>query len=446
MRERPRTEHGTAGRRRRGAAVASTLASAFLLSCLGAVPASAAPATTAIDRSDQFWLDSDYGVQEAWKTTKGEGAVIAVMDTGIGKGPKDFSGVTDGTDVSGAGSPDGRTPLGPKEERNHGSWVASLAAGRGDGTSSGLTGVAPEATLLSVSIGLGGSGSTIPIDQQVADGIHWAVDNGADVINMSFGSNTKEWSPLWDEAFQYAFDNDVVIVAAAGNRGSGSEQVGAPATIPGVLVVGGVDRDHKVSGGASTEGITIGVSATSEELTGVSADGSHVEWNGTSGASPIVAGMVALLRSAYPDMDANNIINRLIKTAHPTKYQGDEIPSSDYGYGLANVGDAINADVASVDANPMGSLEEWITVNRRADAGDVEAPTDTSKVTVLPPVTEQASHANPLLPTPTTLRWVSIPAAFLLGTGTLIALGITGFRRSARRLRESEHHSSWSQR
>lgn len=412
---------------RRGFAVVAA-AGTFLM--LGAAPAQA----DTNHRSLQYWLDSGYGVQEAWQTTKGDGVVIAVMDTGIGKGPKDFSGVVGGTDMSGVGSDDGRTPLGAEEEKNHGSWVASLAAGRGDD----LQGVAPAADLLAISVGFPSSGSTVSFVDQVAEGIHWAVDNGADVINMSFTTNTKDWDPSWDEAFQYAYENDVIIVAAAGNRGSGTEMVGAPSTIPGVLTVAGVDRNTKVSEGASTEGITIGVSAPSEELTGVSANGEHVMWAGTSGASPIVAGMVALLRSAYPDMDANNIINRLIKTAHPTEYQGDEIPSSDYGYGLANVGDAINKDVPTVDANPMGSLEEWIKVNRRAEAGDVEAPTDTSKVKALPPVEEASSQENPFLPTSTTLRFVSVPAAFVLGAGTLIALGILAFRRDARRVKENE--------
>ena len=72
--------------------------------------------------------------------------------------------------------------------------------------------------------------------------IVWAVDHGAKVINLSFTTNTLEWDQSWDEAFLYAFRHDVVVVVAAGNRGSGTTMVGAPATIPGVLTVGGVDQ------------------------------------------------------------------------------------------------------------------------------------------------------------------------------------------------------------
>ena len=89
---------------------------------------------------------------------------------------------------------------------------------------------------------------------------------------MSLTTNVPDWPESWDDAFLYAFDHDVVIVVAAGNRGSGTTKVGAPATIPGVLTVGGVDRSGKASVDASTQGITIGVSAPSEELIGVSAD------------------------------------------------------------------------------------------------------------------------------------------------------------------------------
>src|SRR5690606_32981220 len=130
----------------------------------------------------------------------------------------------------------------------------------------------------------------VPFVEQVPEAITWAVDQGADVINLSWTTNTLTWDESWDDAFLHAFENDVVIVVAAGNRGSGTRVVGAPATIPGVLVVGGVDRQGRASVEASTQGITIGVAAPSEGLLGVAPDGRVMEWSGTSGAAPIVAG------------------------------------------------------------------------------------------------------------------------------------------------------------
>src|SRR5690606_39508606 len=103
---------------------------------------------------------------------------------------------------------------------------------------------------------------------------------------MSLTTNTLDWDESWDDAFLYAFEHDVVVIVAAGNRGSGTSMIGAPATIPGVLTVGGVDQTGTASLEASTQGITIGISAPSEGLIGVSADGQLAPWRGTSGAAP----------------------------------------------------------------------------------------------------------------------------------------------------------------
>ena len=320
------------------AAVAAALLGVTLLtgSTAATPPADADSPDDVIDpvRGLEYWLD-DYGITEAWETTRGAGVTIAVIDTGIARGPVELDpAVVGGTDMSGLGSTDGRTPVGAVDA-SHGSWVASLAAARGTGADTGMIGVAPEADLLSISVGFGSS-AAVPFVDQVADGIRWAVDNGADIINLSFTTNTTDWDTSWDSAFQYAFDNDVVIVVAAGNRGSGTSTVGAPATIPGVLTVAGVDPEGTASVEASTQGITLGVSAPSEKLLGVSADGAVVQWDGTSGAAPIVAGIAALVRSAHPDLDANNVINRLIRTTTPAK--GSSVL---YGYGLVDADAAV---------------------------------------------------------------------------------------------------------
>lgn len=397
------------------------------------VPDVVAP-TVAADpvRSAQYWLD-EYGIRDAWGTTKGKGVKIAVIDTGIGRGPVEFAGaVAGGADFSGVGSSDGRTPVGAVDS-SHGSWVASLAAGRGTGADTGMIGVAPEAELLAISVGFG-SASSVPFVEQVADAMRWAVDEGADVINLSFTTNTLTWDRSWDEAFLYAFEKDVVVVVAAGNKGTGTEQVGAPATIPGVLTVGGVNRAGTASEEASTQGITIGISAPSENLLGVSADGTVVQWNGTSGAAPIVAGIAALVRSAYPDMDAANVINRIIRTARPAP-AASRVPDALYGYGLINAASAVTASVGSVSANPMGDLAEWVRLYRRAEVAP--QPTESGAVVDIPqlPQADAPTRVSPLLPSAETLRYGTAPLVAGTLAAILVALGVTAATRRIRSAR-----------
>lgn len=408
--------------------LAGALTTLFVLATVsaGTTPAYADPV-----RDAQYWL-ANYGISDAWQHSDGAGTTIAVIDTGIANGPAEFAGaVVAGHDASGVGGADGRTPVGGADENPHGSWVASLAAGRGNGEGSGVLGAAPGADLISISVGFGASGSTIPFADQIADAIHFAVDNGADVINMSLTTNTKDWPESWDEAFTYAFAHDVLVVAAAGNRGSGTEEVGAPATIPGVLVVAGVDPSGKASYDASSKGITLSVAAPSEELVGVSPDGSYVQWAGTSGASPIVAGVAALVRSRYPTMDAANVINRIIRTASPVA--GETLPNATYGYGYVNAVAAVTAEVAAVDENPMGDLAAWITQHRKAESTPESIPQDTGTIPELPPLDTVSGPPNPFLPTRDTLLYVSLPLALFLGTGTLVVLGAIGATRHLKR-------------
>lgn len=309
-----------------------TLSLAVVGATTGSTPSPTPTAPVDPVRAAEFWLDTA-SIRDAWLVSRGAGQTIAVIDTGIGHVPTIFDGVTGGADFSGVGSNDGRTPVGVID-REHGSLVASVAAGRPGPGDIGMIGVAPEADLLSVSLGFPGSSSTVPFVQQVADSIVWAVDNGADVINLSFTTNTRDWYPSWDEAFLYAYDHDVVVVTAAGNRGSGTNVVGAPATIPGVLAVAGVDQAGIASERASTQGITIGVSAPSEDLIGITSDGSVAEWNGTSAAAPIVAGVAALVRAAHPELDAGQVINRILQTADPVG--AENTPDPIYGHGIIN--------------------------------------------------------------------------------------------------------------
>ena len=303
-----------------------------------------------------------------------------------------------------------------------------------------MSGVAPEAELLSISVGFGAS-SSVPFTQQVAEAMRWAVDNGADIINLSFTTNTLTWDPIWDDAFGYAFDNDVVVVVAAGNRGAGTEEVGAPATIPGVLTVGGVDRGGVASKEASTQGITLGISAPSEQLLGIAPDGRVMVWDGTSGAAPLVAGVAALVRAAHPELDAANVINRIIRTARPAA-GAQRVPDPAYGYGLVDAAAAVSAPVAAVTANPMGSLAEWVRLYRRAEVMPQPAPSDiVVEIPKLPQAEAPRQPISPLLPTADTVRYGTVPLLVVTLTAIMVALGLTAAARRVNSERASRRPS-----
>jgi type VII secretion-associated serine protease mycosin len=421
------SDRSTTRRRRTAWRAALTVALTATLAVTGTAPANADTV-----RDLQYWL-AEYGYTQAWTMSRGEGVKVAIIDTGVNGDIAELRGVVvGGTDASGIGSPDGQTPVG--EESEHGTMVASLLAGRGTGEGNGVIGVAPGADLLTASVAFGlDSGSSKTNDEQIAEAVRWAVDNGADVINMSLTRNTRDWPESWDDAFLHAFENDVVVVAAAGNRGSGTSEVGAPATIPGVLTVAGVDRDQNASFDASSQGITIAVSAPSEDLVGVLPDGGYVQWSGTSAAAPLVSGLVALVRAEFPELDAANVINRVIRTADP---KGEEVPSPLYGYGIIDPVAALTAEVEAVEANPLGSLEEWIRVHRRADLPESDTADGSDAQEIVPiadPPPPRSESAKTLLPTPWTLAYITVPLSLVAGFGTLAALLGIGATRHIRR-------------
>lgn len=402
------------------------LGAAALAMPLALLPAAAASADAV--RSAEYWLE-EYGITDAWQTTKGAGVTIAVIDTGVDPTVPDLAGaVLTGADFSGIGDSRGWAPVGTVDSE-HGTLVASMAAGRGTGTNAGLIGAAPEAMILPLSISLGES--SIDSDQQIADAVRYAVDQGAQVINMSLTRNTLDWPESWDDAFEYAAEHDVVVVAAAGNRGSGTTVVGAPATMPGVLTVAGVDKSGKASFDASSQGVTVAVVAPSEQLVGAAPGGGYLAWSGTSGAAPIVSGIVALVRSAHPELDTANVINRIVATAHD---QGEVGYDAIYGYGLIDADAAVNATVPLVDENPMGDLSAWIELYRPSEFESGPLPTPVVVVPVPDEIEESAAGPlGTLLPTVESLRTAG-PG--VLAVVVFVALGILLAIRALRRAEE----------
>ena len=336
-------------------------------------------------RDRQYWLEQ-FGFTSAWDSSQGEGVKVAVIDTGIDATHPSLRGsVAGGTDVSGLGTSDGLTLVGTSNY--HGTMVASILAGRGafEDENSGVIGTAPKAQLLSVSMAFGVPG--LDTDSQIAKGIIWAVDNGATVINLSLTRNSVSWPKSWDEAFLYAFENDVVVVAAVGNLADGTEQVSAPASIPGVIAVAGVDRELNPSALSSVKGFTIGVTAPSEDLVAAYPGGEYRLWSGTSAAAPIVSGLVAMIRSMYPEMNAVNVVNRVIQSARKVGFEGY---SNSYGHGIIDAEKALLAEIPEVSENPLGSLSKWIELYRPSEPeeaipGEIVTPITAPELELIQP-------------------------------------------------------------
>jgi subtilisin family serine protease len=182
----------------------------------------------------QQWALSRLHAEKVWRKSSGRGAVVAVVDTGVQASHPDLKGqVLRGRDfVDGDRSANDRN--------GHGTHVAGTIAARAN-NHRGIAGVAPSARILPVRVlDSAGNGNTY----NAARGIVWAVNRGADVINLSFAGNQID--PQMQAAVDYAVRHDVVVVAAAGNQGC-SGPTTYPAALPGVIGVAASNRHDRIA-------------------------------------------------------------------------------------------------------------------------------------------------------------------------------------------------------
>ncbi|WP_229890794.1 type VII secretion-associated serine protease mycosin [Streptomyces mashuensis] len=313
------------------------LTAALLLALVAAAPARA----DAI-RAQQWGLDALH-VREAWETTRGAGITVAVLDTGVDDTHPDLRGqVLSGTDLVGFGAGPG-----DRAWARHGTAMAGIIAGRGHGTgdADGVLGVAPEARILPVRVILEDGDPARPKARgarggALADGIRWAADHGADVINLSLGddSDTAHPEPREDAAVQYALSKGAVVVASAGNGGEQGDHVSYPAAYPGVIAVTAVDR-YGSRAPFSTRRWYATVSAPGVDVVIADPDRRYYEGWGTSAAAAFVSGAVALLRAAHPALTPAEIRSLLTRTAQDAPDGGRD---DERGAGLVDVAAALS--------------------------------------------------------------------------------------------------------
>ncbi|MFI7598548.1 S8 family serine peptidase [Actinoplanes sp. NPDC049681] len=304
------------------------------------------------------WGIEKAGVDAAWDRTRGRGGVVvAVVDTGV-KALPDFSGrLLTGHDFVNDDS-------NATDDNGHGTMAAGVIAAAGN-NGTGIAGICWFCKILPVKV-LNSQG--LGTYSAIAEGIRWAADNGADIINLSLGG--ADDSRVLRDAVAYATGKGVVVLAAAGNEGSAAPHY--PAAIPAAIAVGastpGDARYSWSNYGSSWVDIAAPGCNPAQGMNGVVGT-----FCGTSSATPFAAGVAALLASTTPAPTSATIRATLISSA--SRVAGSWMPASS---GRVNAPAALAAlpvaddsvDPTTSFVTPSGSALVRGTVSVSARAAD----------------------------------------------------------------------------
>jgi serine protease len=276
------------------------------------------------------WNLKNINIEQAWDDSQGEGITVAVIDTGVSRVPdfketefiQGYDFVNDKIDAS--------------DDQGHGTHVAGTIA-QSTNNNYGVAGIAYKAKIMPIKVLSASGGGTI---SDIAEGIKFAADHGADVINMSLGGGGE--SRLMEKAIDYAYSKGVVIVAAAGN--SNQNASGYPARYPKVIGVSAIDSaGDKAPYSNFGAGVDISAPGGSEngkiiQETIDPETGSTVfeGFQGTSMASPHVAGVAALIKASGV-ANPQDVLQVLKASASKVK----EDPLNHYGAGKLDAGAAV---------------------------------------------------------------------------------------------------------
>jgi subtilisin family serine protease len=335
----------------------------------------------------QWYLDAIHA-QDAWDLTTGSSDVIvAVIDTGVDiyhedlkdniwTNPKEIVG--NGKDDDGNGfiddihgwnfvaSSNDIRPWGEATDDDafvHGTLVSSIIAGKGN-NGVGIAGIAWDAKIMPlVAIAKDGTGSTT----DVADALRYAVDNGADIVNLSIEGDTED--PDLSDAMAYARANGVLTVTVSGNGDEIGRDLDATPVYPAcsgkngmlgsVTVTASDEQNRKAS--FADYGSCVDVSAPGTAIFAArpqagESSGYEGGYDGTSVAAPIVAGVAALLKSVHPTWGASELRNRILASAVSIDAENPASLAGKLGKGLVNAGAAVEegrSSAATASSSPL---------------------------------------------------------------------------------------------
>lgn len=330
-----------------------------------------------------FWLSGDRdGNPRAYTTGD---VVIAIIDTGIDPHHLDLEGKVIGWADMVSGQPE------PYDDNGHGTHVAGIAAGAGRANPA-LKGVAPGAALVGVKVlSAEGSGTL----DWVISGVEWVIANkeryNIQVLNMSLGTRScSDGLDALSQAVNAAVEAGIVAVVAAGNRGPDNCTVGSPAAAERAITVAAM-RDIEVGGWTLAPWSSRGPTLDGRKKPDIAAPGSritapmagtrdrYVTYTGTSMASPMVAGTVALMLSARRDLSPAQVKQILMDTAQDWGLPGKDV---DYGAGKLNAYRAVQRVVGLRGYGPpnpihgvgMGQVAAGESVFYRITVTDEDIP------------------------------------------------------------------------
>jgi type VII secretion-associated serine protease mycosin len=292
-----------------------------------------------VNNLDQ-WQSERLEYEEVHKIATGKGTVIAVIDSGVDSNHPDLQGqVLKGIDLI------DRELDGNYDPNGHGTHIAGIIAGKKNDY--GVTGLAYDAKILPVRVlDQFGEGN----DADIAFGILWAEQNGADVINLSLGGIKED--PLLRDAISEVVKKGVIVVAASGNTGD-SKDIFYPAANPMVIATASTDLLDKTSF-FSTRGDYVDIAAPGSMIRSTAIDNAYKVDSGTSMATPIISATFALL------LEKGLTVNDSIERVYNTAYDIEEIGKDKLtGYGLVDPLQALTSNVPRV--------KNWLRDNNKLD-------------------------------------------------------------------------------
>ncbi|MCX7903127.1 MAG: S8 family serine peptidase [Caloramator sp.] len=287
----------------------------------------------------EFGVDGDRDGNKTYYSKND--VVIAIIDTGIDANHVDLDG---GKVIGWYDVINGRTT--PYDDNGHGTHVASIAAGTGEGNAN-YKGVAPGAALVGIKVlNSSGSGTT----SGIISGINWMIQNkntyNIRIGNMSLGSaGSSDGTDSLSVAVNNAVNNGIIMAVAAGNEGPGTYTIGSPAAAANAITVGSVyDPGEKgwvlsefSNRGPTADGrIKPDITAPGSNITAAKAGttSSYVTYSGTSMATPFISGVIALMLDANYSLTDSQVKNILYSSANVKDF-GPSGKDIDFGYGIA---------------------------------------------------------------------------------------------------------------